>query len=409
MVNESSPQPLATGRDVLVCSHLGTPASLETHAVGETNVAQVVWPEGGCMNRSAGRIPDWSGVPAPVVRARAPLRVGLAGGGTDLPAYAEEFGGAVLNATIDRYAFASISPGNDGRIVFDACDLDQQEAHPIAPILPDSQLLLHRGVYERVIRDFNKGEPLAVTVTTAVDAPLGSGLGASSALVVALIEAYSAYLRHPLGRYEVARLAYDIERLDLGLAGGQQDQYSAAFGGINYIEFLQGGRVIVNPLRFTAAAVNELESSLVLCFSGQSRTSDRIIRQQSEQLTVGNSEALAAMHQLKRDANEMKQAVLLGDVANCASILERSWSAKKRTAAGISSPHIEALRELAQSKGCIGAKVSGAGGGGFMMLVTPTERRYRLIAALSEAGTQAYPVKLTDSGSESWIRPTWRS
>jgi D-glycero-alpha-D-manno-heptose-7-phosphate kinase len=346
--------------------------------------------------------------PHQAVRARAPLRLGLAGGGTDLPSYAEAFGGAVLNATIDRYAFASIQPRDDGRLVFDACDVGREETHDAAAVIPDSRLLLHRGVYERMLRDYNGSEPLAITVTTVVDAPMGSGLGSSSALVVALIEAYCAYLDVPLGRYEVAHLAHQIERLDLGLAGGQQDQFSAAFGGINFIEFLAGGRVIVNPLRFHQAVVNELESSLVVCFSGQSRLSDRIIRQQSERLDAGAADALEAMHQLKHDAAAMKDAVLLGDMEGFAAILERSWMAKKRTAAAISNEHIDELETLARRNGALAAKVSGAGGGGFMMFIVPSERRYRLIAALNEAGGQAYPVKLTERGSEAWAIPARR-
>jgi len=334
--------------------------------------------------------------PHQAVRARAPLRLGLAGGGTDLPNYAEAFGGAVLNATIDRYAFASIQPRDDGRLVFDACDVGREETHAAAAVVPDSRLLLHRGVYERMLRDYNASEPLAITVTTVV------------ALVVALIEAYCAYLDIPLGRYEVAHLAHQIERVDLGLAGGQQDQFSAAFGGINFIEFLAGGRVIVNPLRFSQAVINELESSLVVCFSGQSRLSDRIIRQQSERLDAGSADALEAMHQLKQDAAAMKDAVLLGDMEGFAAILERSWTAKKRTAAAISNEHIEELEALARRNGALAAKVSGAGGGGFMMFVVPTERRYRLIAALNEAGGQAYPVKLTERGSEAWAIPARR-
>jgi D-glycero-alpha-D-manno-heptose-7-phosphate kinase len=343
--------------------------------------------------------------PGHVVRARAPLRIGLAGGGTDLPGYSQAFGGAVLNATVDRYAFASIRPRADGQIVFDACDLGKQETHDCASSIRDSELLLHRGVYDRMVRDYNGDEALSLTVTTVVDAPMGSGLGASSALVVALIEAYCAYLNLPLGRYEVAHLAYQIERVDLGLAGGQQDQFSAAFGGINYIEFLPGGRVVVNPLRFLPAVVNELESSLVVCFSGQSRTSDNIIRQQSERLSAQSAEALEAMHQLKHDAAEMKRAVLLGDIPLFAAILERSWLAKKRTASAISNEQIAALEDISRRNGALAAKVSGAGGGGFMMFVVPTERRYRLITALNEAGGCASPVKITERGSESWGMP----
>ena len=337
-----------------------------------------------------------------VVRARAPLRLGLAGGGTDLLTYSSQHGGAVLNVTIDRYAFASIRARDDGKVHFDACDLGREEIFAATPTLPESTLLLHRGVYERMVRDFHGGEPLPISVTTAVDAPMGSGLGSSSALVVALIEAYRTYLDLPLARYDVAHLAYEIERVDLGLAGGRQDQYSAAFGGINFLEFLRDGEVIVNPLRFSEGVVNELESSLVVAFSGQSRASDAIIRQQTDGLVSHTSEVLDAMHQLRQDAIDMKRAILLGDIAGVAELLERSWIAKKRTAPGVSSPMIEKLEILARASGAIGAKVSGAGGGGFMMFVVPTERRYRLISALNEQGAMAYPVKFTERGSESW-------
>ncbi len=339
------------------------------------------------------------------MRARAPLRLGLAGGGTDLLSFSREHGGAVLNATIDRYAFASIRPNQDGRIVFEACDLDREEAHDAAPVLPGSNLALHKGVYERMVRDYHGGEPIAVSVTTAVDAPMGSGLGSSSALVVALIEAYRTYLDLPLARYDVAQLAYDIERVDLGLAGGQQDQYSAAFGGINFLEFLRDGEVIVNPLRFSEGVVNELESSLAVCFSGQSRASDMIIRQQTDGLAAHTAEVVDAMHALRQDAVDMKRAILLGDIPDVAKILERSWITKKRTAPDISNPAIERLEAMARDAGAIGAKVSGAGGGGFMMFVVPTERRFRLITAMNEQGGMAYPVKFTERGSETWTLP----
>lgn len=342
---------------------------------------------------------------APIVRARSPLRLGLAGGGTDLDLYSRRFGGAVLNATIDRYAFASIRPREDGRVAFEACDLGRDEVHDAAPALPRSTLPLHRGVYERMIRDHCGGEPLAVSVTTTVDAPLGSGLGSSSALVVALIEAYRAYLDLPLARYDVAHLAYEIERIDLDLAGGRQDQYAAVFGGINFLEFLRDGEVIVNPLRFSEGVVSELESSLVVCFSGQSRASDAIIRQQTEGLVAQSAEVLEAMHQLRHDAVDMKRAIMAGDIPAVAALFERSWIAKKKTAAGISSEAIERLEAVAQANGAIGAKVSGAGGGGFMMFMVPVERRFRLITSLVEAGAQAHPVKFSERGSETWTLP----
>jgi D-glycero-alpha-D-manno-heptose-7-phosphate kinase len=336
------------------------------------------------------------------VRARAPLRLGLAGGGTDLSPYCDEFGGAVLNTTIDRFAYAFISPRDDGRIVFRAKDLGREEVLESAVELARARLLLHRGVYERMVREHNHGRPIAATITTTVDAPLGSGLGSSSALVVALVDAFRALFGAPLGQYDVAHLAFEIERLDLGLAGGKQDQYAAAFGGTNFIEFLANDRVIVNPLRVSDGARNEFESSLVICFSGRSRDATEIIEQQTAGMVDHSARAIAAMDRLKADAIEMKNALLAGDIREMARILDDSWSAKKMTAPGISTDRIDQLYELARVNGALAGKVSGAGGGGFIMFVVHPEDRLGLLDALNAAGGRASPAKFTERGCETW-------
>jgi D-glycero-alpha-D-manno-heptose-7-phosphate kinase len=336
------------------------------------------------------------------IRARAPLRLGLAGGGTDLSPYCDEFGGAVLNTTIDRFAYAFITPRDDGRVVFCAKDLKREEALAAAPRLPQATLLLHRGVYERMVRDHNGGRAIAATITTTVDAPLGSGLGSSSALVVALVEAFRALFDAPLGRYDVAHLAFEIERLDLGLAGGKQDQYAAAFGGTNFIEFLARDRVIVNPLRVSDSARNEFESSLVICFSGRSRDATDIIEQQTAGMVDHSAGTIAAMDRLKADAVEMKTALLTGDIQAMARILDDSWKAKKTTALGISTERIDQLCDVAAANGALAGKVSGAGGGGFMMFIVHPEDRLALVDALNTAGGTALPVKFTERGCESW-------
>ena len=337
------------------------------------------------------------------LRARAPLRLGLAGGGTDLDAYAQRFGGAVLNATVDRYAYAFVTARSDGEVCFSARDLKLEDRARARPALDlATGLGLHRAVYNRMVADYAQGAPLPVTVVTTVDAPMGSGLGASSALVVALVEAFRALLDLPLGPYEVAKLAWEIERRDLGLAGGRQDQYAAAFGGVNFLEFLAEGPVIVSPLRISTAILNEFETSLVTCFTGRSRASDEIIRQQTLGLDTDRAGALDAMHQLKADAFEMKQALQSGDMLRLADILNRSWTAKKRTAQAVATSDIDALYDLALASGALGGKVSGAGGGGFMMFVVPPESRLQLVEALCEAGAEAGYVKLTGQGAESW-------
>jgi D-glycero-alpha-D-manno-heptose-7-phosphate kinase len=329
--------------------------------------------------------------------------VSLAGGGTDLSPYCDCFGGAVFNTTIDLYAFAHLSPIEDREIVFKAPDISAEDRAPLAGQLPThSGLRLHRGVYNRIIRDYRGGEPLPLRLSTTVDAPPGSGLGSSSALVVAMVEAFRSALDLPLGPYEVARLAYEIERIDLKLEGGRQDQYAAAFGGLNFIEFLPGERVVVNPLRMRDADLKELESSLVVCFTGQSRASDAIIHEQVTSMHAKNAQTMEGMHRLKADAFDMKQALLQGDLSALAAILDRSWISKKRTAASITNSRIDHLYNVAKEHGALAGKVSGAGGGGFMTFITDPENRYRLMSALEQAGGAPKPIFVTHRGVEAW-------
>ena len=337
------------------------------------------------------------------VRARAPLRLGLAGGGTDLSPYCDETGGAVLNVTIDRFAYAHIYQSNHGALVFRARDVGTEEVLERNLSFPlDEGLMLHRAVYKRIMRDFCDGVALPLTISTVVEVPAGSGLGASSALVVAMIEAFRTALDLPLGPYDVARLAFEIERIDLGLAGGRQDQYSAAFGGLNFMEFLPKDRVIVNPLRMRRDYLNEFKSSLVICFTGQSRHSDAIIKEQIEGLKTLDERTLFHMHQLKQDAVEMKLTLLQGEVREAARILSRSWEAKKATATSVANDTVNRMFEVALGAGAWAGKISGAGGGGFLMLFTDPENRFRLISVLAESGGQASAVKFFYEGAEGW-------
>ena len=345
-------------------------------------------------------------LPSSGLRARAPLRLGLAGGGTDLSAYCDAYGGAVLNATIDLFAFAHIAASHDGRLTFRARDLGAEEAFdPRRISLGDGQLRLHRGVYRRFVKEGWLDPDLCFTLSTTSDAPAGSGLGSSSALVVAMVEALRSALALPMTRYEVARIAYEIERVDLALAGGRQDQYAAAFGGVNFLEFLPTDQVVVNPLRLGRPELNEVEASLVICFSGRSRQSDVIIKDQIRGLDEIGGPALSAMHRLKEEALAMKFALLEGDVCEVARILNDSFRAKKATAAGISTPEIDRLFAIASLNGALGGKVSGAGGGGFLMFCTDPENRYRLVSALNAAGGSARAVKFTFEGTEAWSVP----
>ena len=340
------------------------------------------------------------------VRARAPLRLGFGGGGTDLRPYCDEHGGVVLNATIDRYAYAHLAARDDNRIVFRADDLgrgDELDCNLEFDIREG--LPLHRATYALMMSRYNDGKAMPLTISTTIDVPAGSGLGASSALTVALIEMFALAMRLPLGSYEIAEMAYDIERVQLGMLGGKQDQYAAAFGGFNFIEFLQGGGVIVNPLRLHRENINEFESSLVICFSGQSRESANIIKDQVSGLKELDDKTLAAMHEIKAHASTMKTLLLSGKIRQTADVLQQAWLSKKNTATSISNTTIDALIDVAMHNGAWGGKVSGAGGGGFIMLLADPSLRHRLIEALNEAGGHASAVRLTFEGVEAWVVP----
>ena len=341
-----------------------------------------------------------------IYRARAPLRLGLAGGGTDVSPFSEEQGGFVLNATVDLYAQAILEPCNDGRIVFAAEDREERielEAKPA--LLEVDPLRLHRGIYNRIVRQFNGGQPMSFKLTTFADAPAGSGLGTSSTMVVCIIQAFSEWLSLGLGEYEIAHLAYEIERVDLKLAGGKQDQYAAAFGGFNFIEFGPGpDRVLVNPLRIKEWVRNELEASTVLFYTGQSRESAKIIEQQIESAKIKSSSSVAAMVSLKQDAVTMKEAILRGDLTRYADILRQSWISKKLLATSVSNPQLDAIYDDAINSGALAGKISGAGGGGFFMFFVPPNKRMTLVRRLQKHNGQVINFHFTSIGAQSWVQ-----
>jgi D-glycero-alpha-D-manno-heptose-7-phosphate kinase len=338
-----------------------------------------------------------------IIRAKAPLRLGLAGGGTDIAAYYNIYGGNVLNATVDMYSYCIIEPSDERKIVFTASDLGTTEEYEADERLDTNNALkLHTGVYNRIVADYNGGRPLSFTMTTYSDAPAGSGLGSSSTMVVAIIKAFVEWLNLPLGEYDIAHLAYQIERDDLRLAGGKQDQYAATFGGFNFMEFYEGDRVIVNPLRLKRWIRNELEASLVLYYTGISRESGNIIRAQIENTNKNDKPSVESMHELKKQAVFMKEALLKGDMKAFSDCLLKGWLAKKNTAASISNPFLDGLYRYALDNGAESAKISGAGGGGFMMIYCDPCRRVGLIRALKNREGTALTPSFTETGTQAW-------
>jgi D-glycero-alpha-D-manno-heptose-7-phosphate kinase len=338
-----------------------------------------------------------------IVRSRAPLRLGLAGGGTDVSPFSDQHGGFVMNVTIDKFAYATLDASPSGLAEFHA--LDAQSFQEIEPERVDASPgpgQLMRGVYLHVADRLLGGKRPAIRVRAHSDAPPGSGLGSSSTMVVALVAAFAEYFGLALGEYEIAQLAFDIERRDLGLSGGKQDQYAAAFGGFNFMEFYANNRVIVNPLRIKEWIWSELEASLVLYFTGVSRSSAKIIDEQSRNIREGRADSLDAMHRLKIEASQMKEALLRGDFERLAAVMRSGWEAKKQSASSISNPMIDEIEALAFNNGARAAKVSGAGGGGFMMFICDPGDRVRLIRALSSSPGTVYDAHFTPHGASSW-------
>lgn len=333
--------------------------------------------------------------------------MGLAGGGSDVSPYSDIYGGLVLNATINLYAYTTIEEQAADRIDIKAYDANYEASFPLnQPIGIDGQASLLKGVCNRVLKEYGP-VPSGFRVITYNDAPAGSGLGTSSTMVVSILKAFVEWMNLPLGDYEIARLAYEIERKDLGLSGGKQDQYAAAFGGFNYMEFLQNDMVIVNPLKVKRWIRDELEASMLLYFTGASRSSAAIIDEQKKNTSQGKNEAIEAMHRIKQSAIDMKLAVLKGDIDGFADILRDGWENKKRMAHNVTNPMIQQAMNVAMASGAKAGKVSGAGGGGFIMFVVEPTRKQDVENALKSLGGFVMPFQFTEGGAHGWkIYPT---
>jgi D-glycero-alpha-D-manno-heptose-7-phosphate kinase len=337
-----------------------------------------------------------------VYRSKAPLRIGLAGGGTDVSPYSDIYGGAILNATISLYAYATIEPLTENKIVLEAIDRNEQEVFEWEKQLPiTGKLDLLKGVYNRIQKDHNFSQ-LGFKLSTYVDAPAGSGLGTSSTLVVAIIGAFAEMLKLPMGEYDMAHYAYEIERKDLNLAGGKQDQYAATFGGVNFMEFYGDDKVIVNPLRVKDKHLFELENNLLLYYTSTSRESAQIIKKQSQNVKEKKESSIDAMHQLKQQSLRMKEALLTGRLAEIGEILDFGFEQKKQMAEGISNSLMEDIYSAAKKAGATGGKISGAGGGGFMIFYCPVNTKYAVMKSLESFGGNAKNYQFVEHGLTTW-------
>ncbi|PWU00186.1 MAG: dehydrogenase [Bacteroidetes bacterium] len=337
-----------------------------------------------------------------IYRSKAPLRIGLAGGGTDVSPFSDLYGGAILNATISLFAYANIEPLQEAKIILNSVDQKELENFDYTTELPTTgKLALLQGVYNRIQKDYGIPQK-GFRLSTFVDAPAGSGLGTSSTLVVAIIGAFAEMLKLPLGEYDIAHYAYEIERKYLNLAGGKQDQYAATFGGVNYMEFYEEDKVIVNPLRIKSEYLSELENNLVLFFTSTSRESATIIKEQQKNVEQKIDKSIDAMHQLKEQSRMMKEALLKGKLDEVGEILDFGFQQKIKMASNISNPMIEEIYNATKNAGATGGKISGAGGGGFMIFYCPGNTRFDVIRALGKFEGQVRQYNFTKYGLTTW-------
>jgi D-glycero-alpha-D-manno-heptose-7-phosphate kinase len=333
-----------------------------------------------------------------LIRAKAPLRISFAGGGTDVPPFPAEEGGLVLNAAINRYANCTLRPRADDNIQIDSFDYGLSTQFGVSdwPVF-DGKLDLATAAIRRFAGRDSRGFDLLLHSNAAP----GSGLGSSSAMMVTVIGALTEFRNLPLTDYELAELAHSVEREELGIKGGRQDQYAAAFGGFNFIELTED-RVVVNPLRVAPDVTLELEHNLLLCYTGTTRKSDHIIEDQTARFVERDEDAVAGLRAQKELAVEMKNALLQRRLRDFGELLHTAWEAKKRMSTRISNARIDQLYEEARKTGAIGGKVTGAGGGGYVLLYCRYDRKHAVAERMIELGATVDDFAFEGNGLRTW-------
>jgi len=295
---------------------------------------------------------------------RSPVRISLGGGGTDLPAYYEQFGGSVLSAAINKYFYTILTARSDDRIQIISSDLRVFDTwHDIANTkLRGSPLEIPLAVLKEMNCD------VAVDLFLASEIPPGTGLGSSASVCVNILKTLSSYLQRPISKYDLAERSFHIARHLLGKPVGKQDEYAAAFGGLNFISFHPDGGTLVEPIDLNPAVLTELQRNLMLFFTGSAHHSWTILQDQEASARNETGSALDALHEVKALGIRMRSALQKGDLREIGTLLHEGWQAKRRISTKISTPHIDELYALARKHGALGGKITGAGGGGFLLL-----------------------------------------
>jgi D-glycero-alpha-D-manno-heptose-7-phosphate kinase len=327
---------------------------------------------------------------------RSPARISFAGGGTDLPAYFEEFGGAVLSTAINKYFYTILGKRGDGRVQVISSErcmiLTWQDivATSVRGCEPEIPLA--------VLKDL--GRHIAVDMFLASEIPPRTGLGSSASACLSVLRALTAYLQVPLSKYELAERSFHIARNLVGRPIGKQDAYAAAFGGLNFITFHRGGGVLVEPLGLDAEIMRELQSRLVLYFTGSADHSWAILKGQERSARNHTGAAVGALHEVRRLADRMREALGSGKLSAFGSMLDEAWRAKKQVSSRISTSRIDHLYQLAREHGALGGKITGAGGGGVLLLYCEPKQQESLRVAMASTGINEMTFAFDSEGAQ---------
>lgn len=331
-----------------------------------------------------------------IIRGKAPLRISFAGGGTDVAPYPEEHGGCVLSCTIDKYSYSTLIPEIGDSINVKSLDYDIFTSYDTTEEFKyDGKLDLVKGA----LKVLNVNKPVSLFLHS--DLPPGAGLGASSAMTTALVGTLMKYKDIHLDNYDIAELAYQIEREEVGIKGGRQDEYASTFGGFNFIEFF-GDKTVVNPLRIKQDVLNELQYRLMLCYTGKRRLSAGIIEDQVNRYLERRGEVAQALDETKKLAVEMKNNLLLGKIDDLGYLLHCAWMLKRKFSNKVSDSEIDDLYEIALRKGALGGKLLGAGGGGYLLFLCRFDRKHEISKELEEHGGKILNFAFDLNGLQTW-------
>lgn len=327
---------------------------------------------------------------------RSPVRISFAGGGTDLPAYYERFGGAVLSTAINKYFYTILGRRHDGAIQVISSDLRVFETwRDIASMdVRGSGLEIPLAVLKDLACD------ISVDLFLSSEIPPGTGLGSSASVCVNILKTLTTYLKCPLSKYDLAERAFHVARDILGRHVGRQDEFAAAFGGLNFISFAPDGLTEVKPMDLEPELLHQLQSSLLLFFTGSSHHSWTILQEQEKSTQRQAGEAIEALHEVRALADRMLAALHAGDLGAFGALLHEGWQAKKRISGRISNPRIDHLYDLARRSGALGGKITGAGGGGFLLLYCEPEAQASVRSALHEEGIQEMAFAFDPNGAQ---------